>query len=196
VRHILVRTREDAEAALNEIRSGKLFDEVAAKVSVDPGSRAKGGDLGWNAASSFIEEFSKTMVSLDPSGLASEPTRTRFGWHVIEVLQVKVGKDWFPPLVAVKDRIAAKLKAIQTAVRVPAKAVCRKMPSPEAPASALREGAKGTVVAEMRVENGKVAEVLSLSGPSVFHPAVTEALNKYECDRLDRPVLATQSFDF
>ena len=137
------------------------------------------------------------MVSLDPSGLAPEPTRTRFGWHVIEVTQTKVGKDWFPPLSAVKARIAARLKdANQAAVRVPAKAVCRKMASPQAPAAALRDGAKGTVVAEMRVENGKVAEVLSLSGPSVFHPAVTEALNKYECDRLDRPVLATQSFEF
>lgn len=197
VRHILVRTKEDAEAALEEIRSGKSFAEVAARVSVDPSSRAKGGDLGWNGASAFIEEFSKTMVSLDPSGLAPQPTRTRFGWHVIEVVQVKVGKDSFPPLSVVKDRIAARLKATQAAaVRVPAKAVCRKMASPEVPAAALREGAKGTVVAEMRVENGKVVEVVSLSGPSVFHAAVTDALNKYECDRLDRPVLATQSFDF
>lgn len=51
-------------------------------------------------------------------------------------------------------------------------------------------------VAEMRVENGKVAEVLSLTGPAVFHPVVSQALIKYECDRLDKPVLATQSFDF
>ena len=197
VRHILVRTREDAEAALQEIRSGKSFAEVAARLSLDPGSRDKGGDLGWSPASGFVEEFSKTMVSLEPAGLAPEPTRTRFGWHVIEVLQAKIGKDSFPPLPMVKDRIAARLKANQSvATRVPAKAVCRKMASPETPTAALREGAKGTVVAEMRVENGKVVEVLSLSGPSVFHPAVTEALNKYECDRLDRPVLATQSFDF
>jgi PPIC-type PPIASE domain len=197
VRHILVRTREEADAALQEIRSGKSFADVAAKVSLDPGSRAKGGDLGWNGASAFIEEFSKTMVSLEPAGLAPEPTRTRFGWHVIEVLETKIGKDSFPPLPAVKDRIAAKLKVAKAAsVRVPARAVCRKMAPPEVPVAASREGTKGTVVAEMRVENGKVVEVLSLSGPSVFHPAVTEALNKYECDRLDRPVLATQSFDF
>ena len=197
VRHILVRTREDAEAALQEIQSGKSFGEVAARASLDPGSRAKGGDLGWRGASAFAEEFSKTMVALDPAGLAPEPTRTRFGWHVIEVLETKIGKDSFPPLFAVKDRIAARLMATQAAsVRVPAKAVCRKMAAPEAPAAAVRDGARGTVVAEMRVENGKVVEVVSLSGPDVFHAAVTEALHKYECDRLDRPVLATQSFDF
>ena len=197
VRHILVRTREDAEAALREIQSGKSFGDVAAKASLDPRSRSKGGDLGWNGASAFIEEFSKTMVGLDPAGLAPEPTRTRFGWHVIEVLETKIGKDSFPPLSAVKDRLAARLKATQAAsARVPARAVCRKMAAPQAPAAALQDGAKGTVVAEMRVENGKVVEVLSLSGPGVFHAAVTEALHKYECDRLDRPVLATQSFDF
>ena len=198
VRHILVRTKDDAQAALVEIRSGKSFADVAAAVSVDPGSRTKGGELGWSTPALFIEEFSKAMVSLDPAGLAPEPTRTRFGWHVIEVTETKVGKDWFPPLAAVKERIAARLKAgnQEAVTRVPVKAVCRKMVSPEVPAAAVREGTKGTVVAEIRVENGKVAQVLSLSGPSVFHPAVTDALNKYECDRLDRPVVATQAFEF
>ena len=69
VRHILVRTREDAEAALREIQSGKSFGEVAAKASLDPRLARKGGDLGWKGASAFTEEFSKTMVGLDPAGL-------------------------------------------------------------------------------------------------------------------------------
>ncbi|NML45680.1 hypothetical protein HHL11_18170 [Ramlibacter sp. G-1-2-2] len=196
VRHILVRTREEAESALKEIQSGKSFAEVAGRVSIDPSSRFKGGDLGWNVPSAFIDEFSKTMVSLDPAGLATEPTRTRFGWHVIEVLAAKTGKDSFPPLATVKDRIAAKLRDTRAAAaHVPAKAVCRKMVAPDV-AAAVRDGAQGTVVAEMRVENGKVVEILSLSGPGVFHAAVTDAVNRYECDRLDRPVIATQSFEF
>lgn len=197
VRHILVRTREDAESALQQIKSGKSFADVAAQTSIDPGSRAKGGDLGWNLPSSFIEEFSKTMVSLAPAGLATAPTHTRFGWHVIEVLETKTGKDSFPEFALVKNRIAAKLKSEQRATTpVAAKAVCRKMVAPEPPATAVRDGTKGTVVAEIRVENGKVTKILSLSGPSIFHPAVIEAVNKYECDQLDRAVIATQSFDF
>lgn len=197
VRHILLRTREDAESAIQQIKSGKSFADVAAQTSIDPGSSSKGGDLGWNVPSSFIEEFSKTMVGLSPAGLATEPTRTKFGWHVIELLEIKTGKNSFPEYPLVRDRIAAKLKNDQRAkVPVAAKAVCRKMVAPEAPAAALKDGAKGTVVAEMRVENGKVAKILNLSGPSIFHPAVIEAVNKYECDQLDRPVIATQAFNF
>jgi hypothetical protein len=196
VRHILVSTKEEAMAALEEIRGGKPFAEVAARVSRDPGSRINGGDLGWSTASSFDPEFSKAMVRLDPEGLSQQPTKTPFGWHVIELLQSKIGKDSFPPLASVKDRIAARLKSAQASeLRVPAKAVCRKMVAPDASA-AVTGGAKGTVVAEMRVENGKVVEVVSLTGPSVLHLVVKEALFKYDCDRLDRPVLATQSFEF
>lgn len=197
VRHILVRTREDALTALKWLKSGKSFTDAAAEISIDAGSRSKGGDLGWNVPSGFIEEFSNAMVSLEPAGMTAEPVRTRFGWHVIEVLETKMGKDSFPPLAVVRDRIAARLKQEQDSwTKVPAKAVCRKMVTPEMPAEAKRESAKGVVVAHMRVENGKVAEILSLSGPSIFHPAVIEAVNKYECDRLDRVVIATQSFDF
>ncbi|MCD6077037.1 MAG: hypothetical protein K0R89_975 [Ramlibacter sp.] len=196
VRHILVRTKEEAVAAIEEIRGGKDFAEVAARVSLDPGSRINGGDLGWNTASSFDPDFSKAMVRLDPEGLSQQPTKTPFGWHVIELLASKIGKDSFPPLASVKQRIAERLKSAQASeLRVPAKAVCRQMVTPDVSAAASG-GIKGTVVAEMRVENGKVAEVVSLTGPSALHPMVTEALLKYGCDRLDRPVLATQSFEF
>lgn len=196
VRHILVRTKEEATAAIEEIRGGKGFAEVAARVSLDPGSRINGGNLGWSTASFFDPEFSKAMVRLDPEGLGQQPAKTPFGWHVIEVLQSKIGKDSFPPLASVKQRIAARLKSAQASeLRVPAKAVCRQMVTPDASAAASG-GVKGTVVAEMRVENGKVAEVVSLTGPSALHVVVKEALLKYGCDRLDRPVLATQSFEF
>jgi hypothetical protein len=197
VRHILVRKREDALSVIQRIKSGKSFADVAAEVSIDPGSRSKGGDLGWNVPSSFIEEFSKSVVSLAPAGLAVEPTHTRFGWHVIEVLETKTGKDSFPAFSVVKNRIAANLKITNAATApVGAKAVCRKMVAPELPDAVLREGTKGTVVVKMRVEDGKVTKILSLSGPSIFHPAVIKAVKKYECDRLDRAVIATQSFDF
>jgi hypothetical protein len=197
VRHILVHTREDALAALDRLHRGESFAEVAAKMSIDPGSRMRGGDLGWNVPKAFIKEFSKAMASLKPAGLASEPTQTKFGWHVIEVLQTEMGKQSFPKYQDVKDRIAAKLQGDREAApRVSAAAVCRKMVEPEMPAAATREHVSGSVVAEMRVEGGKVAEVTSLSGPSLFYESVTAAINRYECDKFSRPVTATQTFTF
>jgi hypothetical protein len=200
VRHILLTTRADALAALERIHAGRTFADVAAELSIDSGSKTKGGDLGWNVPSSFIPEFSQSMVSLAPSGLVTEPVKTKFGWHVIELLETKRGKDSFPPLALVKAPIAARLKSRHTAVSasapVPAKAVCRKMVAPVLAATDAGAGTKRTVVAEIRVENGRVAEILRLSGPGELHAAVTDALNKYECDRLDRPTIAVQSFEF
>lgn len=200
VRHILLRTRTDALAALEQIRTGRSFAEVAAEMSTDGGSQKKGGDLGWHVPSTFVEEFSKGMVDLAPAGLTKEPVKTKFGWHVIELLETKVGKDSIPPYLSVKKHIAARLKTLHRAasapVRVPAKAVCRNMVAPELPATDGVARAKGIVVAEIRVENGRVTEITKLSGPEEFHAAVTTALKAYECDRLDRPTLATQSFDF
>jgi hypothetical protein len=196
VRHILSKTREDAVAALQNIKAGKPFAEVAAEVSTDSGSRAKGGDLGWSVPSHFVGEFGAAMRSLEPAGLTPEPVHTSFGWHLVEVLEVKMGKDSFPEFSIVKNRIAAGMRAARAAVvPVAAKAVCRKMVAPLQTIDG-QGGGKGTVVAEMRVENGRVSEILNLSGPSIHYPAVTAALNKYECDRLDRAVIATQSFEF
>ena len=201
VRHILLSSRADAVSALEKIRAGRPFAEVAAEASIDTGSKKKGGDLGWNVPASFTEDFSTSMTSLAPSGIVAEPVKTRFGWHVIEVLETKVGKDWFPPLAALKTRIAARLRSANSAMnassaRIPARAVCRKMVAPVRAAEGAAARPKGTVVAEMRVENGRVADILTLSGPGEYQAAVREALNKYECDRLDRPTTVVQTFEF
>jgi len=44
--------------------------------------------------------------------------------------------------------------------------------------------------------DGKVTEIIKVSGPDVFHDAVITALRRYECDRVDTPVIATQKFEF
>lgn len=199
VRHILLRTRGEALAALARIKAGQGFGEVAGALSTDRGSKDKGGDLGWAVPSFFIDEFSKGMVALAPSGLSSEPVQTKFGWHIIEVLQTKVGRDSFPPLSAMRTHIASRLMQLQrvtnAAAAVPVKAVCRNMVPPTLPAGYSATGAKAVVVARVRIENGRVVDVLGLSGPAELHQSVTDALNRYECDRLDRPVTAVQTFE-
>lgn len=97
VRHILIKTTplvNDAQARqrLLEIRADILrggdFAKLAEKYSQDPGSAAKGGDLGWVPPGALAPQFEAAMNQLKP-GQISEPVKTQFGWHLIEVLDRK-----------------------------------------------------------------------------------------------------------
>ncbi|UJF22993.1 peptidylprolyl isomerase SurA [Shewanella sp. OMA3-2] len=93
-RHILLKpspilSEDRAQAMLvnflKEIRSGAAdFDKLARQYSEDPGSGAKGGELGWAEPSLYVPEFSQTLTSLKP-GEISEPFRTTHGWHIVKL---------------------------------------------------------------------------------------------------------------
>lgn len=94
VRHILITTNEvlDDDAArqkLGEVReqilTGDDFAAVAKVLSEDPGSAIEGGDLGWSSPRVYAPEFQQLAESM-PVGEISEPFRTQFGWHILEVL--------------------------------------------------------------------------------------------------------------
>lgn len=108
IRHILVETQADAHAALDRIKAGESFDSVARAVSKDPGSASQGGDLGWSVPRDFVPEFGAAMVALAPRGLAVAPIRSTFGWHVIEVTDVR--PSVFPPFESVKGQIVENLR--------------------------------------------------------------------------------------
>lgn len=91
--HILIRTNEavsenDARQKILQIRDrilrGASFAEMAKLYSED-GSNAKGGDLGWLSRGDTVPEFEKVMTTL-PLNTLSEPVRSPFGWHLIEVV--------------------------------------------------------------------------------------------------------------
>ena len=93
-RHILMRTNaiEDDETVrqkLQEIRDrivkGEDFAAIASVSSIDPGSATRGGDLGWTGPGSFVPEFEKQVDQLDIDEI-SEPFRTQFGWHIVQLL--------------------------------------------------------------------------------------------------------------
>lgn len=95
VRHILIRTTpmltpERAEARLAELRrrimDGGSFEDIARRNSEDPSSAVNGGELGWIAPGDTVGPFEDTMNSLEP-GEISEPFMTRFGWHILQVLE-------------------------------------------------------------------------------------------------------------
>lgn len=83
--------RERAREALGELRSGTEFEVVARRYSEDPGTRAEGGDLGWLRRSDVDPAFADAAW-VAPSGRAIGPVRTRFGYHVIKVENVRGGE--------------------------------------------------------------------------------------------------------
>ncbi|MEN9526319.1 MAG: hypothetical protein RLY56_270 [Pseudomonadota bacterium] len=93
-RHILLKPTEiqdDAtvEQRLREVRErilkGEDFAVLAKTLSEDPGSGAEGGDLGWTAPGTFVPEFDAMLASLRENEI-SEPFRTQFGWHIVQLL--------------------------------------------------------------------------------------------------------------
>lgn len=94
VRHILIKTNavvsdSDARARLEQLRqrilNGASFAELARANSQDTMSASKGGDLGWVSPGETVPTFERAMNSLKP-GQISQPIKTRFGWHLIQVL--------------------------------------------------------------------------------------------------------------
>ena len=93
-RHILIRPNEllsdtDAHNRAIQLRerlvNGADFAQLA-RLNSEDGSASKGGDLGWVSPGDTVSEFEKAMNALKP-GEISEPVRTQFGWHIIQVLE-------------------------------------------------------------------------------------------------------------
>ncbi len=98
VRHILVTTNEIVDdktaelklvQAVERIAAGEEFTELARELSDDPGSATNGGDMGWTEPGTFVPEFEQIANSSDLNVL-SKPFKTRFGWHVLEVMERRI----------------------------------------------------------------------------------------------------------
>lgn len=83
-RHILVADEEKARGVIRRIEAGERFEDVAAEVSQDPGTKEQGGDLGWFPRGIMVTEFEEAAFALQP-GQLSRPVQTQFGYHVIRV---------------------------------------------------------------------------------------------------------------
>jgi peptidyl-prolyl cis-trans isomerase SurA len=94
VRHILITpdeiiddetAKQRLEDARGQIQSGEDFGAMAKLLSDDPGSANSGGDMGWRGPGTFVPEFEEVANNLEP-GTISEPFQSRFGWHILEVV--------------------------------------------------------------------------------------------------------------
>lgn len=107
-RHILLPTREQAQAVIERIKAGEAFDALAKAMSTDTGSGQDGGDLGWSGPGVYVKEFDQAMIALAPKGLTAEPVQSAFGWHVIELLDTRPTPR--PSFESMKNMIAARLR--------------------------------------------------------------------------------------
>jgi len=83
--------RAKAEDLLKKVRAGADFATLAKENSSDPGSKEKGGDLGWFAAGQMVPEFDKVAFSMQP-GQISDVVESQFGFHIIKVEERRMGE--------------------------------------------------------------------------------------------------------
>lgn len=116
-RHILLETEEQANGMIAELKKGGKFDELATKNSKDNGTKDRGGDLSWNVPSVFDPQFADVMVKLEKGKYTETPVHTRYGFHVIQLDDVRQVK--FPALAEVRPRIQQQLlqKKVEELVR-------------------------------------------------------------------------------
>ena len=88
VRHILVKTEDDAKAIIAELKGGGDFAELAKKKSTGP-SASDGGDLGFFGKGQMVPAFEKAAFALNTGAFTETPVKTQFGWHVIKMEERK-----------------------------------------------------------------------------------------------------------
>jgi peptidyl-prolyl cis-trans isomerase D len=112
-RHILIEGSDDAARAQAEsvykeaTAPGADFAELAKKYSKDPGSAAKGGDLGWAERSTFVPSFAEALFAMQPGEIRG-PIKSQFGWHIIKLEGIQAGKA--KSLADVKPQLEAEYR--------------------------------------------------------------------------------------
>ncbi|MEQ1937848.1 peptidylprolyl isomerase [Mesorhizobium sp. CN5-321] len=101
-RHILVKTKEEAEAIIKQLNDGADFQKLANEHTTDPSGKSNGGDLGYFGPGQMVPEFEKAAMALEPGSYTKEPVQTQFGWHVIKVEDKRPQQP--PPFDQVKDQ--------------------------------------------------------------------------------------------
>ena len=104
------KARTKIADVIRRAKAGEDFGKLAAEVSEDPGSKSKGGDLGWVGKGEMVPAFEAAAFALGRGDISAEPLRTPFGYHAIKVLEVRQAarkplKEVAPQI---RDRLAAE----------------------------------------------------------------------------------------
>ncbi|HVR98407.1 MAG TPA: peptidyl-prolyl cis-trans isomerase [Thermoanaerobaculia bacterium] len=165
--------KQKVEAALRRVQGGEDFAKVAAEVSEDPGSKTKGGDLGFFKREAMVKEFSDAAFGAQPGQLVG-PVKSSFGYHIIEVTARQPGGR--QPFEQVREQIRVRLGAerVQSLAETKAKQIATQLagdkPKDAAALQAVAQKNPGTTFAE----TGKFGRQEPISGIG-FSPALTTA---------------------
>ena len=107
VRHILIDAEADAKDIVTRLKKGEKFDALASQ-SKDPGSKDKGGDLGWSVPSAYVKVFADAMQKLNKGQYTEVPIKSEFGWHIIQLDDTRALQ--VPPLDEAKPQILQRLQ--------------------------------------------------------------------------------------
>src|SRR6185437_7175182 len=102
-RHILVKSQDEAQKIIAQLKRGAKFEDLAKKDSIDS-SKDQGGDLGWFSPTSMVKPFADAVATLKKGEITHAPVQTQYGWHVIQLLDTR--ETPVPPLDQVKDRVS------------------------------------------------------------------------------------------
>src|SRR5580658_1641772 len=102
-RHILVKTQEEAQKIIDQLKKGAKFEDLAKKYSTDS-SKDQGGDLGFFSPQTMVPQFSAAVAALKKGEYTQTPVQTQFGWHVIKLEDTR--EKPVPPFDQVKDRVS------------------------------------------------------------------------------------------
>ena len=115
-RHMLIKVvnndtakaRAKADSLKNMVKQGMPFEVLAMTNSEDPGSAAKGGDLGWFTLDRMVKPFSDAVATLEKGQVTAQPVQSEFGWHVIRLDDVREAQ--LPPFEQVKPQVQQELE--------------------------------------------------------------------------------------
>lgn len=111
-RHILVKGTDDAaqgkaQQLLDQLKAGASFEDLARQNSGDPGSAARGGDLGWFSSGRMVPEFEAAVTKLQTPGELSPLVKSQFGFHIIRLEERRPAEQM--AYETVKDQLIANL---------------------------------------------------------------------------------------
>lgn len=108
-RHILVEKEADAKDIIAKLnKDPAAFEKLAMEKSTDPGSKVKGGELGWFDLKGMVPEFGAAVSKLEKGKFTEVPVKTQFGYHVILLEDTRPIEA--PPLEAVKAQLSQQVQ--------------------------------------------------------------------------------------
>ena len=106
-RHILVKTEEEAKAAIKKLGNGEDFIKLARDLSIDKQSGQDGGDLGY-ILEGTVKDFDEALKAISVGKFSKTPTKTQFGFHVFKVDDRR--KPRVPAFKDVKQQLTAQVQ--------------------------------------------------------------------------------------